>query len=105
MALAAMTIRSDGLEMVFTKGFYYEIHAFSKPSRLEIEVHSALNGLDVDTAVLNRLGIATVRLENQPESLKVILYPATGYALPSRFDVINNFRGLLVHSASPLPSK
>ncbi len=60
MALTAMTVRADGLVMLFTKGFYYEIHAFPNPSRMEIEVHSSLNGLDVDTAALNRLGIATV---------------------------------------------
>ncbi len=105
MVLTGMSVRSDGLEMVFTKGFYYEIHAFSKPSRLEIDVRDAVNGLDVDTVTVNRLGIATVRLENKADSLKVILYPVAGYALPSRIDVTNNFRGLLIHTASSVEKK
>ncbi len=105
MALTAMTIRSDGLEMVFTKGFYYEIQAFSKPYRLEIDVRDAINGLNVDMITASRLGIATVRLENKSDFLKVIIYPVAGYALPSRIDVTNNFRGLLIHAASPVEKK
>jgi hypothetical protein len=105
IALTGMTIKPDALELLFTEGFYYEILVFSKPSRLEIDIHSAVNGLDVDAVTVNRIGIATVRLENQPDLLKFILYPAAGYALPSRIDLTNNFRGLLIHMASPLEKK
>jgi outer membrane beta-barrel protein len=103
--LTGMTIRPDALEVVFTKSFYYEIHVLSKPSRLEIDIHDAVNGLAVDKAAVNKIGIATVRLENRPDFLRFVLYPAVGYSLPSRVDVMNDFRGLLIHMASPLKKK
>ncbi len=105
IALTGMTILPDALEILFTKGFYYEIHVFSKPFRMEIVVRAAVNALDVDAVTVNRLGIATVRLENQQDALKVILHPAAGYALPSRVDVTDNFRGLLIRKALPAGKK
>lgn len=105
IALTGISVRPDALEMTFTKGFFYEIYALSKPRRLEIDIRGALNGLDVDSLTINRIGIATVRLENQADFLRVVLYPAAGYQLPSRIDVINNFRGLLIHMAPPLENK
>ena len=105
IALTRMTIEADLLEMVFSNSFYYEIHVESKPSRLEIDIHGAVNGLDVESVTVNKMGIATIRFENHPDFLRFVLYSAAGYPLPSRIDVTNNFRGLLIHAVPPEKKK
>jgi hypothetical protein len=97
--LTGMTILPDTLELVLNKRFSWDVDAFTQPSRLEIHIFNAVNGLEANSILINQIGIAKVLFENTDNFLKVVLFPAEGTPLPSQVDLTDDATGLLIHTA------
>jgi hypothetical protein len=99
--LTGMTVLQDSLELLVNESFSWDADALTNPSRLEIRIYNAVNGLGTDTIAINKIGIAKVLLVNTDKFLRVVLFPADGAPLPSQVDVADTTPGLLIHRAEP----
>jgi len=103
--LTGMTILPNSLELALNENFSWDMDTFTQPSRLEILIYNAVNGLGADSIEINRIGIAKVLFVNEVKFLKVVLYPAKGMPLPSQVDVKDDSPGLLIHMADSLKQR
>jgi hypothetical protein len=99
--LTGMTILPDSLELAVNESFSWDADALTDPSRLEIHIYNAVNGLGAASIEINKIGIAKVLFVNTDKFLRVVLFPVEGAHLPSQVDVTDTPPGLLIHGAEP----
>ena len=77
----------NSLEIIATdKVKNYKVYTLAQPSRLVIDITDGLNGFRTNSILIRRLGIATVRMEDTPDYLRIILDAAQENLLPYRIE-------------------
>jgi hypothetical protein len=77
----------------------YQISTLAQPSRLMLDIGNAVSGFRVQSILINRLGIATVRFESHPGFLRIFFDAVQGRLLPYRVE--ETARGLKIIVTSP----
>lgn len=94
-------IVQNSLEIIATGHCYYHVYTLAQPSRLVIDITNGLNGFRDNRIQINKIGISAVRLEDNPEFLRIILDSAQENLLPYRIEEIES--GLKVIVTKPNP--
>jgi outer membrane beta-barrel protein len=80
-------VAGNSLEIIATdKVPNYKVYTLAQPSRLVIDITNGLNGFRTNNIPISRLGIATVRMEDTPDYLRIILDAAQENLLPYRIE-------------------
>jgi Outer membrane protein beta-barrel domain/AMIN domain len=94
-------IVQNSLEIRATQRFYYQIYTLAQPSRLVIDINNGLNGFRDNRIDINKIGISALRLEDNPDFLRIILDAAQENLLPYRIEELE--KGLKVIVTTPKP--
>jgi hypothetical protein len=98
--ITGMKIDQNVLEIMATERIRdYKVFTLSQPSRLVIDIPNTISGLSVTRILVDRLGIATVRLESYPDYLRIFLDAKEGRLIPYRIEETD--KGLKVIITTP----
>lgn len=104
--VTGLCVRDNALEILSSERIRkYEIFTLAQPSRLVADIGNAASGFK-NVIPINSLGIATVRFETYPETLRIFLNAGQGRILPYRVEETDtSLRIIMTPSNVPSPDK
>ncbi|NVN90325.1 MAG: outer membrane beta-barrel protein [Desulfuromonadales bacterium] len=104
--VTGLCVRDNALEILSSERIRkYEIFTLSQPSRLVADITNAASGFK-NVIPVNSLGIATVRFESYPETLRIFLNASQGRILPYRVEETDkSLRIIMTPINVPSPDK
>lgn len=83
--ISGIRMEKNALEIIANEPIRnYRVFTLTQPSRLLIDINNFTNGLGVDNIPMHRLGVSSIRVVGNGDSVRIILEAAQGDILPYR---------------------